>query len=517
MSEALHHMGSSSLIALICWIFFMIVCIITYFKNQKLTPYFLFLSAVSIAAAFALFSPYLYDWDEQFHALVAKNLSKNPFVPKLIPHHPLNINQDTWLSGIIWTHKQPLFTWQMALSIKLFGTNTFAFRLPSVLFHGALVIAIFRIGTIVFNRKTGFIAALLVMHAAYLLGLISGRIGTDHNDFIFLCYITFSFWAWFEWSLSKNKKWLYWIGIFVGCAILTKWLVGLLVFAGWTITLIPELRKGNWWNSLKPLFISFGVSMLVSMPWQIYTYLRFPLEFKREMAYNSKHVSHALENHVGDAWYHFDQIRHIYFNPFDFLIVFLISLIFLIRAKNVKKTHQIFILVSIGIIYAFFTIVQTKMPSFTIPVFGFVMLIIAFGLTEITKLIPYKWVNRIALILVTALLVNWILKPTPTLNNYDFYRKPEEIVGKKNLLKAYQFMRKNGSSTGKRIVFGVDFFPFSHISWMVYNDEIAYPFIPSESEVIELKRKGYDVVVIRDRENPTKVNYQKSSVLFLNY
>lgn len=510
MFEAINHIGSTSQMLLVCWIVFLAGSIWSYFRKPNIFPYFLFSAAVCIAAAFACFSPYLYEWDEQFHALVAKNLAKDPLVPKLIPYHPLHVAQDTWSDGIIWLHKQPLFTWQMALSIKLFGANAFAVRFPSVLFHGFLIIAIYRIGTIVFNRKTGFIAALLAMHSAYLLGLISGRISTDHNDFIFLCYITFSFWAWFEWNLTANRKWLYWIGIFVGCAILTKWLVGLLIFAGWGILLIPKLKKDSWWIAIKPLFISFGISLLVSMPWQIYTYIRFPAEFKREMSYNSKHVTAAVENHVGDAWYHFDRISSMYFPKTDFLMVFLICTLFLILAKNVRKEYKISILVSIAVIYLFFTLVKTKMPSFTAPVFGLVVLIIAFGLTEITKRIPYHWLQRTTLLLLTLLMINWFLKPAPTLANYGFQTHPVEIAGRKEMMRVFQFMTECKSSNNKRVVFGIDFFPFSHISWMFYHDnDIAYPFLPDESQVKELKQKGYDVLVIRNHKlkiNQTTIN-----------
>lgn len=501
MFEAINQIGITSQILLVCWIVFLAVSIWSYSRKPGIFPYVLFLSAVCIAASFACFSPYLYAWDEQFHALVAKNLAKDPLTPKLIPDHPLDVGQNTWSDGIIWLHKQPLFTWQMALSIKLFGANAFAVRFPSVLFHGFLVLAIYRIGNIVFNRKTGFIAALLAMHSAYLLGLISGRISTDHNDFIFLCYITFSFWAWFEWNLSANRKWLYWVGIFVGCAILTKWLVGLLVFAGWGILTIPKLRKGSWWITIKPLFISFGISLLVSGPWQIYAYLRFPSEFKREMLYNSKHITAVVENHVGDAWYHFDQISSMYFPKIDFLIVFLISVIFLILAKNIRKDYKVFLLVSIAVIYLFFTLVKTKMPSFTAPVFGLVVLIIAFGLTEITRRIPYHWLQRTTLLLLTLLIINWFLKPTPTLANYGFQTHPVEIAGRKEMMDVFRFMTETKSTNHKRIVFGVDFFPFSHISWMFYHDnDIAYPFLPDENQVKELKRKGYDVLIIRNPE-----------------
>ncbi|MGV3609885.1 MAG: ArnT family glycosyltransferase [Fluviicola sp.] len=457
----------------------------------------LFLSAVSIAAAFALFSPHLYLWDEQFHALVGKNLAKNPFTPTLIPSNPIYTKQAGWANTTIWLHKQPLFTWQIALSIKFFGLNSFAVRLPSVIFHGILVITIFRIGTIVFNKRTGFIAALLTMHSAYLLGLISGRIGTDHNDFIFLCYITLSFWALFEWMLTFHKKWTYWIGIFAGCAVLTKWLVGLLVFAGWGLIILPELRRGHFWQALKPLLISFGITLFVFAPWQIYTYLRFPNDFKKEMSYNSLHLTQSIENHSGDAWYHFDRLSDIYFPRIDFMIVFAICLAVMLLSKKVKSEFKVYILFTIFIVYLFFTIVETKMPSFTIPVFGLVILIIASGISEIAGFIRQRFIQSTIVVVLSFLLINWLIKPAPTLTQYAFYLKERENSAENNMLEGFNFIKSHRSESTKRIVFGVDFFPGAHISWMFFNNDLAYPFLPSDKQIQKAQQKGYLVAIVQ--------------------
>lgn len=497
LSDAINSIDSKSQILLVCWGFFLISCIFVYLKKQWLTPYLLFLSAVSIAAAFALFSPHLYPWDEQFHALVGKNLSKNPFIPKLIHSNPIDTKQAGWTNTTIWLHKQPLFTWQIALSIKFLGLNSFAVRLPSVIFHGILVITVFRIGTIVFNKRTGFIASLMIMHSAYLLGLISGRIGTEHNDFIFLCYITLSIWAWFEWMTSGNKKWIYWIGIFAGCAVLTKWLVGLLVFAGWGVIVIPALKKGHIWQSIKPILIAFGITLLVSMPWQLYTYFRFPIEFKKEMSYNSHHIFSVVENHSGDSLYHINRLGDIYFNIFDFTLVFSISLISLIISKKVLTKYKVYLLITISILYAFFTLVDTKMPSFTIPVFGFVILIIAFGISEIAGLIKPKILQSLVFVLLSFVIINWLIEPAPTLTHYAFYNKERKDSDENNILRGYHFIKTHENESTKRIVFGVDFFPDAHISWRFFNNEPAYPFVPNKNQIRKARQKGYSIAIVK--------------------
>lgn len=496
MNEILHNMGNASAVMLLCWLLFLAATVFTYFRKPLLTPYFLFVSAACIAAAFALFAPFLYPWDEQFHALVGKNMSHDPLVPKLIRNHPLDVARDFWPNGIIWLHKPPLFTWQMALSVKLFGNTAFAIRFPSVLFHGILAVAIFRMGTIAFNRRTGFIAALLIMHSSFLLGLISGKMGTDHNDFVFLGYITLSMWSWMEWNASGNRKWLWWIGIFTGCAVLTKWLVGLLIFAGWGAVVLSKLRKQNFWELAKPPLLSLGVTLLVFIPWQVYTFLRFPVVAKREMEYNSLHLTEAVENHPGEAIFHYDRLHDLYFDRSDFLLLFLVGLIFLLRSKRVNKDYKVFFPVCIFVIYAFFTLVATKMPAFTVPVMGLTLLLVAYGISEAASLIPGHWPRRIALALLTFLVAWWILKPADTIEYQELHNDKSKCYGIGLWHQAYLFSLKHGSDSPKRVVMGLNYADYAHISWMFFNDELAYPFLPSKKQIEQLQKDGYRVTVV---------------------
>ena len=102
--------------------------------------------ALLTAGGFCLFvfaaisTPFLYCWDERFHALVAKNCMDHPFSPTLYSEWPIdNVypegswSETSWHHGYVWLHKQPLFLWQIALCFKLFGVSLFTLRLPSVI------------------------------------------------------------------------------------------------------------------------------------------------------------------------------------------------------------------------------------------------------------------------------------------------------------------------------------------------------------------------------------------------
>src|SRR5690606_28721971 len=100
------------------------------------------------------------DWDERFHALVARNMMDEPFRPMLktsalLPHE----DYTAWCCNHIWLHKQPLFMWQMALSMKVFGVSEPALRLPSVIMGALMILLLYRITVLVTGNKTAGLIA----------------------------------------------------------------------------------------------------------------------------------------------------------------------------------------------------------------------------------------------------------------------------------------------------------------------------------------------------------------------
>ena len=79
---------------------------------------------------------FLHDWDERYHALVAKNMMDDPFTPMLYQNPILGYDIENWCGNHIWLHKQPLPLWMMSASMSVFGINEIALRLPSILLGG---------------------------------------------------------------------------------------------------------------------------------------------------------------------------------------------------------------------------------------------------------------------------------------------------------------------------------------------------------------------------------------------
>lgn len=135
----------------------------------------------------------LHPWDERYHALVAKNMMNNPFVPKLYPDHIIDYDYKDWAANKIWVHKQPVPLWSMAASMKIFGVSEFTLRLPSVLLSTLSIFLTFWIGRFLSSsERVGLIAAFLLSINGLTIELASGRVATDHVDTFFMSLVTLS-------------------------------------------------------------------------------------------------------------------------------------------------------------------------------------------------------------------------------------------------------------------------------------------------------------------------------------
>src|ERR1051325_961737 len=177
-------------------------------KKEKLSVILLAAASFFLFLYATVLCPFLNLWDERFHALVAKNLMRHPLMPTLYDDPVVNMAYDRWDRFHIWVHKQPLFLWEIMISYKIFGVNEFALRLPSAISAALLVAAAYRSGKILRNHTAGYFTALLIATSFCIMELVDGRRGLDHNDLSFMCWISFSIWAWLEYRSSGKKWWI---------------------------------------------------------------------------------------------------------------------------------------------------------------------------------------------------------------------------------------------------------------------------------------------------------------------
>lgn len=486
------YFSNTQVLLLIIGAFFFLLSLIFQLRNkQALSIVLLALSAVGIFSFAALLDPFLNIWDERFHALVAKNLINHPLMPTLYDDPVVNTLYDRWDRYHIWLHKQPLFLWQIALSFAIFGESEFVLRLPNIVLGTVFVIITYRSGKLLANPQVGYIAAAFSMSTLYIIELISGRQELDHNDFTFLVYISLSIWSFIEYYYSKEKKWIFLIGLFSGMAILCKWLVGLLVYFGWFVLRI--MQKEFKISHNKDIFIALSITLLVALPWQILTFIWYPGEASKAYLFNALHVTVPLDGHVGSFWYHFNTFNVIYGTFASFLII----PAFLVLTK-ITRDNKIFgsLLGMVLVVYVFFSFVSTKMPSFT--VVAAMIIFIAFGalfqycVNYLNQFIKNNNVRKAVIFLSIIIIVFMKFdieflqeKHTQWKGNNSYTRM---LTHNKQIFKSLDL-------SDNTVLFNVK--GRHYIEAMFYTGLPAYNFVPSHEQYLDLKQKGRNIAIFK--------------------
>lgn len=458
--------------------------------------------------------PFLNNWDEMFHALVAKNMSHHPFKPTLYPEALRVYDFREWTNNYIWLHKQPLFMWQMAICIKLIGAKVIAVRLPSVVCFTFATFCIYRIGKNLANQSIGFYAALLFSVSYFMGELAVGAETTDHNDLVFISYVTASIWAFTEYQRDDSNKtrWIVLIGIFAGMAVLTKWLVGLLVYLLWASYVAFDSGK-NFYHPKRylDLFKSFAITCIVFLPWQIYIRVVFPAESHYEADYNNRHLYEPIEGHSGDGWFHLDKINEMYgyLAPF-FCLLGLVILYRYIRSKAIYFS----LLFTMVFVFGFFAWASTKMISFTMITSSFLYIgfgAVVFALHEF--LIQSKLKQLRPILFITLIFTMYsslkldaleekhgLVKKSP----YAYHTRRVELDWKNSCDQINAILDKKE----KYVVFNCPEY-MQNIRFMFYTDHIGYRGFPDPEHIRQLKRKGYKVMLFDNADLPAEVYNNK--------
>jgi 4-amino-4-deoxy-L-arabinose transferase-like glycosyltransferase len=479
-----------------CAIFLLLISLVLFVSGKsKVSLLFLILGTIAIGVFGALLDPFLNLWDERFHALVAKNLLNHPLMPTLYDDPVVPFQYDRWDRFHIWLHKQPLFLWQISLCFKLFGVNEFVLRIPGIVQEALIVVLIFRIGKLIIKERVGYFSAFLFATSSFVIELVAGRQSLEHNDVAFLFYITCSIWSWVEYLHSKNRYWIIFIGIFSGCAVLCKWLVGLLVYFIW-FSYAAFCKPINL-KQIKEFLIAVIITTIVVLPWQILILNWYPSEAIQAYKYSSMHLYKVIEGHGGDYWFYLDSFSTLYGKLAPWVIL---PGLFLLRKKmrDIKLFQILFVLTPI-FIYLFFTISKTKMVGYPFVIAP----ILYFGLGAILDSILCKAergniskvLTRIVFIILVAL-IGWY--------NIDFQNLKKGHSLNDNGNQFSQMMVKNrdifkslkATLPANSVIFNVK--GRHYIECMFYSGFPSYNFIPSIEQYNRIKSANRRVAIFVD-------------------
>lgn len=373
--------------------FLLFCCSAKYFiqDKYKLAVYYLLGSAFVLRIFMVLLDPFLHEWDERYHVLVAKSLLETPFTPRLLLDDVLSYNYQRWCCNYVWLHKQPWSLWQMAISMKVFGTEIWAARLPSVILNTFQVYLVYNIGRIIYGRRLGYFAALSCVFSYFALEQLGGFMGREHVDTSFVFYITASLWAWVKYIKAEVKyqwRWVIVIGCFAGIAVLNKWLPGLIIYGIWGIAFIVKKKKT--WQEVGNGILSVIIACIIFLPWQYYIHQVFPLESAFESAFNRRHISEALEGYDRELFYYWVK-NHILYGRYSWLLILLGFGLFF---KKTDRQYSFGLATAVLTVYVFFTYAATKFIAYVFIVSPIIFLWMGMTITEVYELLLAKWQER---------------------------------------------------------------------------------------------------------------------------
>jgi len=186
---------------------------------------------------------YLNPWDERYHALAAKSLLDHPLTPTLYDDPALDYDYRDWVNNHIWVNKPPMTLWMMAVSMKIFGINEIAVRIPSILFSSLGIFLTFFIAKHFFDDKIALLASFFYAINGLLIDLAVGHQPTDHPDTLFIFFVELGIFFSVYYLHRPSSAALFLVGVATGFSVLTKWLPGLIVIA---VLFLLLLHKESW-------------------------------------------------------------------------------------------------------------------------------------------------------------------------------------------------------------------------------------------------------------------------------
>lgn len=411
--------------------------IIKYFVNNENLP-LIVISVISFILIFyKLGTNHLIVWDESIYAKIAKNM--------LASNEYLNM---TWIQGKLWLEKPPLYIWMMAGFMKIFGVSEFAARLPSAIAGFLTVITVYFMGKKLYSKTVGFLAAFFLVTTFQFLYYARSSMMDVTTTF----FIIASLYFYITNKVILNYKKLIISGFFIGCAIMTKGVIGFIPFMVITFyeiyLFIIKNQKINK-DLIKQYLCLLVPSILVSAPWHLIMFYQHGKIFID--TYIKYHVidraTTAIEDKGNPIWWYFIVLKVSMRFWFLILLGAIPSTIILTskKARNfISKKYTIyfsdpkpdvFLLIGFISIFIFYSISKSKLVWYIMPVYPFAALLCALFIHRliifVTKFNYFAKLGIIYLIVIFGLVYVVAVK-RDLVYTYDFTKKQATLLQAKD-------------------------------------------------------------------------------------
>ncbi len=310
----------------------------------------------------------------------------------------------TTLNGVDRFDKPILIYWFQAISLKTFGINEFAVRLPSALCAFLWCLAIGHFAWRRFGPQVAIAAAGIL--ATSLGPMLIGRAATaDSLLNLLLTLSALDLWRHLEngrdWPRRRAFAW-------IGLGLLAKGPVALLIPAAAAGLWLATNRDRSRMTRLVGDPVAWALMLCISLPWYIYAVARHGMAFVDGflLHHNLQRFTGSLEGHAGSLFYYLE-VLPVAMMPWTPLLV---PIAMHLRSRWREPLGR-FMLVWLGFVLVFFSLSGTKLPHYVLYGFTPLMLLAA------QELVVARWPVRIGLC-ATILLVVALGAASPWIAGY---------------------------------------------------------------------------------------------------
>lgn len=287
------------------------------------------------------------------------------------------------LNGVLYFEKPALQYWATAAAYEVFGQHEWTARLWPALtgFAGLLLVGF--TGLQLFDRRAGLYAALVLASSFLYVGI--GHINTLDMGVTFFMALSLCGLLLAQRpgaSPRQNRNWMLVTWAAMGFSMLSKGLIGI-VLPGAVLVLYTLIERD--WRLWRRLHLGKGLLLfaVIALPWFVAVSLRNPDFF--HFFFIHEHFQRFLtkEAHRVQPWYFFIVILIAGMLPWTFTMLGALRHAWRADGPTAAFKSQRLLLVWSAFIFVFFSISDSKLPSYILPIFPSLALLIGAYLTRL--------------------------------------------------------------------------------------------------------------------------------------
>jgi 4-amino-4-deoxy-L-arabinose transferase-like glycosyltransferase len=335
--------------------------------DHRLGHYLLLLAVWALLCLPNLGLPSLWDIDEGNNSEAAVEMDESGNY--IVPMFNYRLRED----------KPPLLYWLQIAAFHTFGRNEFAARLPSALAALVAMLATCELGRCLFGARAGLYAG-IILGSAVLFSAAAHFANPDSLLNAFAVLTLLLFWLAYR---SGGRWWFAACGVTTGLAMLAKGPVGIVLPSAITMLFLLWQRQPR---RLLDWHYGFGVLtfLLVAGPWYAWVGVETKGEWLRGffLDHNVSRFTRTMENHAGSPLYYYLVILLLGFAPWS--IFFALSVWNAVKEwrsslpqGNDPRPAFRFLLCWFAVYFLSFSMSNTKLPNYILPLYPAVALVVA--------------------------------------------------------------------------------------------------------------------------------------------